>query len=203
MTDTQTLTLVFLDTETTGLRPDRRVWDLALITRRPGEADQEWQRFVGAEDLDLANADPFGLKVGKFYDRHPQMNATGEDPFLAYGQMTTEAGAMWELEGMTRDAIIVGAVVNFDTEVLDRRMRHHGLLPSWRYHLVDVETLAAGQLGLTPPWNFDGILERYGLSYSPEDRHTALGDARMVRDLYDAVILAHKPSQDTEMDANV
>ena len=89
---------------------------------------------------------------------------------------------------ITRGATIVGAVPNFDTEVLATRMRAHGICPSWHYHLVDVETLAAGALRKPPPWNFDELLGLYGLTYDEADRHTALGDARMARYLYDAVL---------------
>lgn len=77
---------------------------------------------------------------------------------------------------------------NFDAEVLAARMRAHGICPSWHYHLVDVETLAAGHRGFRPPWGFDDILKAYGLQYDETDRHTALGDARMARDLYDAIL---------------
>lgn len=65
------MTLVFVDTETTSLRPDRRAWDIALIVRRPGEPDREYQWFVDDLALDLGNADPFALKIGRFYERHP------------------------------------------------------------------------------------------------------------------------------------
>jgi hypothetical protein len=67
-------------------------------------------------------------------------------------------------------------------------MRANGICPSWHYHLVDVETLAAGALRMAPPWDFDKLLGEVGLTYDEADRHTALGDARMVRDLYDAVL---------------
>jgi DNA polymerase III epsilon subunit-like protein len=182
--------LVFLDTETTGLRPDRRAWDIGAIVRDPGQPGDgvEHQWFVDAVDLDLGNADPFGLKVGHFYERHPQHNGS-EDAFL---HVHEEADVLEQVEAVTRGAILVGAVPNFDAEVLGARMREHGILPSWHYHLVDVETLAAGAIGQEPPWNFDAMLAVFGLQYAEEDRHTALGDARMARDLYDAV-LSGKP----------
>ena len=105
-----------------------------------------------------------------------------------YKRQLDESEALVEVERLTRGAILVGAVPNFDTEVLGTRMRANGILPSWHYHLVDVETLAAGAKKLTPPWSFDAVLELYGLSYDEAERHTALGDARMARDLYDAVL---------------
>jgi DNA polymerase III epsilon subunit-like protein len=178
--------LVFLDTETTGLHPARRAWDIGAIVRDPGQPgdDVEHQWYVDAMHLDLGNADPFGLKVGHFYERHPQYDGR-EDGYLF---VEDEEDVLEAVEAVTRGAIIVGAVPNFDTEVLGVRTREHGILPSWHYRLVDVETLAAGALRRPPPWGFDDLLAAYGLTYAEEDRHTALGDARMARDLYDAVL---------------
>lgn len=187
------MSLVFLDTETTSLRHDRRAWEIALIVRRPagddegvGEyADEEHTWFVDVDDLDLGNADLMSLKIGKFYDRHPQVR---EGAGHHWGESVHEAGALYEVERLTRGAHLVGAVPDFDADVLGQRMRANGLCPSWHYHLVDVETLAAGALKMPPPWGFDDLLAVYGLTYDEADRHTALGDAKMVRDLYDAVM---------------
>ena len=183
-------TIVFIDTETTSLRHDRRAWEIALIVRDPQVSeDVEHTWFVDTEDIDLGNADLMSLKIGKFFDRHPQVcfEKAGEDPFGLL-DWDHEASVMFQLEPLLRDAVLVGAVPNFDAEVLGNRMRAHGICPSWHYHLVDVETLAAGALKLPPKWNFDTLLATYGLTYDEADRHTALGDTRMVRDLYDAVM---------------
>lgn len=172
--------VVFLDTETTSLRHDRRVWEVGLVTRdATGETRGNW--FVNLGDLDLGNADPMSLSIGHFHQRHP---AYVRDKTQAYD----EAFVLGRVEYYTRGALIVGAVPNFDTEVLANRMRAHGICPTWHYHLVDVETLAAGKLGLAPPWDFDAILAKLGLAYDEADRHTALGDARMVQRVYDAVL---------------
>lgn len=175
--------IVFIDTETTSLRPDRRAWDVGMVLRTPGHPDAELSYYIAAEDLDLGNADPFSLKIGGFYDRHP-------DPIgrAQFELANRERQVLVQVEGWTRGAILVGAVPNFDADVLGARMRAHGILPSWHYHLVDVETLAAGAKQLTPPWSFDAVLGLYGLTYDEKDRHTALGDARMARDLYDAIL---------------
>jgi DNA polymerase III epsilon subunit-like protein len=171
------MTLVFLDTETTSLRPDRRAWEVALIVRRVDRLpDVEHHWFVDYEDLDLGNADLASLKIGGFFDRHPYA-----------GNTQSEEGVMADVEALTRNATIVGAVPWFDTDVLGQRMRAHGILPSWHYHLIDIEALAAGALHKAPPWGFDDLLAAYTLTYDETARHTALGDARMVRDLYDAV----------------
>ena len=177
--------LVFIDTETTSLRPDRRAWEIGLIVRRPDQlVDEPRTWFIDAWDLELGNVDPMSLKIGRFYERHPQ----GIHSANGYSLPPSELDVLIEVERLTRGAILVGAVPNFDAEVLAARMRANGICPSWHYHLVDVETLAAGAMRLAPPWDFDKVLSLYGLTYDGADRHTALGDARMVRDLYDAIM---------------
>lgn len=197
--------LVFLDTETTGVHPDRQVWEIGMILRQ-GDGETETQFFV---DVDLSHADPFGLSIGKFYDRHPKgITAAGKpwrNPKIAYrtgGAITREEAAN-QVAQWTNGAIVVGAVPNFDTETLDPLLREFGLIPAWHYHLVDVETLAAGALGLQPPWNFDKVLAEFGLTYKAEDRHTALGDAHMARHLYDVVMAGKRDKVDMAKVKNV
>lgn len=191
-----TTTLAFLDTETTGLdRQRHHVWDIGIVLRKPGCSDEEYSWLVRPE---LSTADPYGLRVGRFYERfdrsnlryeighswcvnHPDADVVGDHQYG--GSIAADLGEL--LDGAT----IVGAVPDFDDAMLGRFLRESGHgAPSWHYHLVDVETLAAGALKLAPPWDFDMILGRYGLKYDEADRHTAIGDARMARDLYDAVM---------------
>jgi DNA polymerase III epsilon subunit-like protein len=115
-----------------------------------------------------------------------------------------------EAEAIIRGAHLVGAVVSFDADVLDRRMRAHGICPSWHYHLIDVEALAIGYLrgrgwpkahwgdpearsgeAFDPaqlPWKSDDLSAALGVTVSDEDRHTALGDAKWAMRVYDAVM---------------
>ena len=135
--------LCFLDTETTSLRHDRRAWEIGLIMRRVAAPDHETQLLVRSEDLDLGNADPMSLKIGRFYERHPQGRGDGQQ---SGARLVSEADAMAESEFLTRGAHLVGAVPNFDAEVLGNRMRANGICPSWHYHLIDIEPLAVGFL---------------------------------------------------------
>jgi hypothetical protein len=132
--------IVFLDTETTSLRYDRRVWEAGLIVRDPGQPDTSHRWFVRSEDLDLGNADPASLRIGRFYDRHPDHGGTSRHGERAH----PEAYVLTEVERLTRGAHLVGAVPGFDAEVLGTRMRANGICPSWHYHLIDVEPLAVG-----------------------------------------------------------
>lgn len=189
--------LAFIDTETTSLRPDRRAWEIGLIVRDPfaGEYDieKEHRWFVAADDLDLGSADLMALKVGRFHERHPGFSLRAAAAIPPVG---SEIEILAQVEELTRGAHLVGAVVSFDAEVLAARMRANGICPSWHYHLIDVEALAVGYLAamptsptMHPPWSSDDLTSMLGLDPVPDDeRHTALGDARWARAIYDAVM---------------
>ncbi len=110
------------------------------------------------------------------------------------------------------DAHIVGNVPNFDTERIGLLLGALGAGACWHYHLTDVENLAVGYLHgraapvrtataptmagfvanirdvTTPPWDSDVLSRAVGVEPPGDDaRHTALGDARWARDLYDRV----------------
>jgi DNA polymerase III epsilon subunit-like protein len=185
--------LVFLDTETTGLDPDgHEIWEVALILRhdldQPREKDEEillrWM-------LDLSTADPTALRLNGFYDRITDFD-DGAVP-------TNDCDASEIIATQTAGAHLVGAVPDFDSTRLDAMLRTHGWAPAWHYHLIDVEALAIGFLyGRFPdgrldnfdllPWRSETISQL--LDVQPPKgaaRHSAMGDARWARDLYDAV----------------
>lgn len=205
--------IVFLDTETDGVHPGRKVWEIALI-RRDEHGERELSMFV---DINLSTADPFGLKVGRFYDRHPfgqylagATESAHVDPWSPEGSAppsyAADVVARW-----THGAHIVGAVPNFDTEVLAGLLREHGLTPAWHYHLIDIEALMVGWLHATEaanmarlravdpdvkfkpsvtglPWKSDDLSRAIGVDPpTEEERHTALGDARWAMRVYDAI----------------
>jgi len=198
--------ICFIDTETTSLRHDRRAWEIGIIARTNG-IDTEHHWFIDINDLDLGNADVMSLKIGRFYERHPQPSAHWTTGLPV---VSSEATALRDVEAVTRGAHLVGAVVSFDADVLSQRMRANGICPSWHYHVVDVEALAAGWLHrhaavlenreatieeatalrrlASPPWKSDDLSAALGITVSEEDRHTALGDAKFARAIYDAVM---------------
>jgi hypothetical protein len=187
--------LAFIDCETTGVHPDRRVWEVAIIRRDDdGEFTFLWQ----VDDVDLSNADPFGLKIGGFYERHVSITGGWDGPFDDYPVMyRAESEVARGVESATRGAHLVGAVPNFDAGCLDPMLRRHKLIPAWHYHLIDVEAMAIGFLAglsdgdtsdLTPPWKSDALSRKCRVQPpSNEERHTALGDARWAMRWYDAM----------------
>lgn len=168
--------LAFVDTETTGLDPDRHeIWEVALILRDTEgvEVERQWQLRV-----DLGLADPFALNIGQFHERRY------ENSDLAH-----PADFALDFADLTWGAHLVGAVPSFDEERLRRFLRRHGACPGWHYHLVDVENLAAGALAMPPPWDSSELSRVVGIDPDNYEKHTALGDARWARDIYDKVMV--------------
>lgn len=197
-TDTEQRRIVFFDTETTELREDREIWEIGLIVRDPGQPDREQQVIV--TDCDFTWANPFSLRLGGAYQRHPRFNGGERKDGVAYLDQRQAAA---ELERVTRDAVIVGAVPDFDTNGGKILLRRHGLPWSGHYHIHDVETLIVGYLagqraaGIEvvdlgpPPWKSEDLSRAVGVEPpAPHERHTALGDARWVRDQWDTVTKA-------------
>jgi len=197
--------LVFLDTETTGVHPARQVWEVGMI-RRDDAGEREIGFFV---DVDLAEADPFGLSVGRFYERHPYgryLSGRSPDPFVEIthdGEFLRPRDAAHEVATWTHGAHVIGAVPSFDTVSLDALLREHQLIGAWHYHLVDVENLAVGYLAgqrkaglaqrdeagdLAPPWDSRQLAAALGVVQPEQDKHTALGDARWAKALFDTVL---------------
>lgn len=177
--------LCFIDTETTGVHPDRRVWEVAMI-RRDDVGERELVIQIG--NVDLSNADPFGLKVGGFYERAAKYGRVPEGT-----RVMSEVAAAKYVEEWTRGAHLVGAVPNFDADCLDKMLRRHLLIPAWHYHLVDVEAMAVGYLNaqgnkISPPWKSNELAQACGVELpTEEERHTALGDAKWAMRWYDAM----------------
>ncbi len=192
--------LVFLDIETTGLHVDRRPWEIAIIRRDVDTIDIATT--IQVSDVDLSGAELKGLQIGRFHDRHLYYGDADADRHEKDDThlFLTEAKAAREVELLTRDAHIVGAVPNFDTECLSATLRRHGLCPAWHYHLIDVEALAMGWLhgwdrqteerfAPTLPWKSDEISRAVGVEPpAEEERHTAMGDARWAMRLYDRIV---------------
>jgi len=188
--------LIFIDTETVSLAPDRQAWEVGMILRvtSPSEewVEQEIQFYV---DVDLDHADLTSLGIGRFWERHPMgrylsgrdqdlgMPRPGDTPgFLTRGHAAITV-AQW-----TIGAHIIGIVPDFDmTGTLAPLLRAHGLCPAWHYHLHDAEERAAGFLGWEPPYSTEEILVAMGVQRLADAAHTALGDAYTAQLLWDAV----------------
>lgn len=187
--------IVFLDTETTHLHPElARAWEIAVIVRRPGQPDHEQSFFVHADCLNLGYADPMALQIGRFYERHPHA-----DDYVAASPMAIGRGpktprvehvVLRTVEQLTRGAIVYGSNPAFDMDVLGRRMRANGILPSWHYGGECLATAAKWWLkgrGMPLPESekSEDLSRAIGVDPDGFDRHTALGDCRWTRAMFD------------------
>lgn len=190
--------LAFVDTETTGLDPEQHeVWEVGLILRdnEGVEVEYLWQLPV-----DLGRAEAMALKVGDFYGRrwpdgigreNVRVAMTGRwerglaKSRLSEHQVPEFAQLFAEL---THGAHLVGAVPSFDDAFLKRLLRANGACPGWSYHLVDVEALAAGIVQQPPPWDSSDLSRWVGVDPDEFEKHTALGDARWAKAIFDAVM---------------
>lgn len=161
----------------------------------------------------LPTADPTGLRIGRFYERTAGMvgyretecaNLADRDPSEVCLPWSDPVALAGHLARMLDGAHIVGAVPSFDAAFLSRWLPAHGQAFTAHYHLIDVEAMAVGWLegqaaagraevdesitsGITLPWNSNDLSKALGVDPDLYERHTALGDARWVRDQYDAI----------------
>jgi DNA polymerase III epsilon subunit-like protein len=163
------VSVVFCDTETTGLDPDwHEIWEVGLISADGSEF--EWQLAV-----DLGHADARALEISGYYKRRSRALEDAQD-FAS------------RFEELTRHKHLAGNVISFDEERLRKLLRANGACPGWHYHLVDIEALAAGKLGLKPPWDSEALSLALGVDPADYDRHSALEDARWAKAIYEAVL---------------
>jgi DNA polymerase III alpha subunit (gram-positive type) len=197
--------LIFLDTETTGLSPATggEIWEFAAITRLNGQPDQEFQFFV---DHDLSRAASLPEQFRADHDaRYDHAAAIGKADLVEW--LSDQCG---DYTG-DQKVHIVGAMTWFDIEFLTVMFRELGVKVPWHYHLIDVENLAIG-FGMgcqkeaykwgnvtsqelegvvlvdEPPWDSHVLSRSIGVFDVPSEKHTALGDTRWARDVYDRVM---------------
>ena len=180
--------VVFLDTETTGLDPfTEDVFEVAIVTQDGGEHTFRLR--------------PRRAVVERMHPKAAEVNR--------YHERTRSGGWLWDYAELALDRLktvltgvhICGAVPDFDTRHLTALYTRFGIEPPrWHYHLIDIEAMAVGYLhgrrsmskagipDLSLPWKSDDLSRAVGVEPPADaDRHTALGDARWVKRMYDAM----------------
>lgn len=186
--------ILFMDTETTGLSLDDDIWEFAAIRREEDGTETEHHLFIHHDERKCREL------PDSFRKDHLSRWPGAE-------RATPRGYAARFVQDLTADRPhIVGAVPNFDTERLTRLLGTHGCRWGGHYHLIDVENLAVGYLhgrrfdesgeqewsnaikdvGL--PWSSDELSRALGVEPPTDQRHTAMGDARWVRAMYDAMV---------------
>lgn len=206
--------LVFLDTETTGLAPDSDVWEYGAILRSGSSNDVEYHGFVQHDPAKCRTLpEPF---LSDHHARYPRvacgqapgltrLKAAEVLDMLTHGAtivgnvpafdadhvlrlIRDAAGlpsraARWHYQLVDVEALAVGhlwAMLRC-AGITPGILAALGVQPGEEFSVDMVEAL------LDPPWDSDLLSRACGVEPPGEGvRHTALGDARWARDLYDA-----------------
>ena len=199
-------------------RDQLQVWEVALIRpevtpaepcpcveegARCNECDHtgelpeivDWVEDVWHLPVDLSRADPMSLSMNGFVERYNDWDTPAEErPFK-----------LWEFARefalYTRGLTLVGANPAFDERALWKLLRDNGECPLWHYRTICVETLAAAYIAQlhprdvpeartvrTPPWKHTDLVRALGIDPDDFDRHSALGDARMAKAVWERVM---------------
>ena len=201
MTDTVCTPIISLDLETTGLDPAKHApWEIAWKTAIHYE-DGDDRRLIIRDamramlDVSTAAADPRGLEVGRFWERydHRELLSWPLVQFHLIRQIEALKDAtmkLWRSVNARAFPVpqqcytvhLVGAVPQFDNRMLERWIGwSHGL---WHYHLIDVETLVAGKLGIRPPYDTDELTRRALGEWDDSHKHEAMADVEWDLALY-------------------
>lgn len=200
-----TARVVIMDLETTGLLRDagHEPWEYALIIRR---RDHTPTAGFDTEHLwrtqpDLARADPAALQKNRYYQRTGGMPATwrhGEvrdltDPGPPFA-WSDPALVAQRIARILDGAVVVGANPGFDVDFLRPFLTRHGEAYTAHYRPMCVTTMGYAWLcalgkatGLSLPLSSDAVSRALGVDPDGFDRHTALGDCRVVSAQLDVI----------------
>lgn len=161
--------LVFIDTETTGLRPEvHEIIEIAIIVENNGCIQNTYHWKVKPENLE--NASETALQING-YNAKDWCNAVS---FSQIGE---------QIRQILKGQYIVGHNPQFDLDFINEMLfRSH--LPGVKGRLIDTKQLAFEHLyalGCTS-LSFDNI--RKFMGYTDKGAHTALIDAQQTRRLY-------------------
>lgn len=166
---------VFIDTEATGLDHTRHeLTEVAWVVRFEDGSEAE-RHFFPEHTTD--GASEAALDLTQYAER-----IAPRDTSPAREWLTTF------LED-ARDAVLVGAVPDFDAQHLARMCRKLSLEPTWDHHLLDVETLALPLMAPGPeaPRSLAKTCQALGIPHDKDQAHGALYDAKQAMRVFDRV----------------
>ena len=188
-----TAVITAMDTETLGLQIGAPIWEFAAVRREPDGTQSTEEFFIAHSDEDR---DRFLSSLP------PKFQADYLKRFDAKTALDQEE-ACERIVAITDGAHILGAVPSFDTVRIETMLAQHLMVPSWHYHLIDIENVVAGyilgsapngtvgarrrELAL-PPHNSNELSRAVGVNPDDYFRHSAMGDVLWTLAQWDAVV---------------
>ncbi|WP_445524767.1 3'-5' exonuclease [Streptomyces cyslabdanicus] len=183
--------IAFVDCETTHLDAEiGEAWEVAVILRTQEDGEQPIDtEYLWQFAIDQAAADPEALRIGRFHERnivHPGCPAARIVPGGA--DCVSRKEAVEAIVSVLSGAVLVGSNPGFDERFLRKLLGPGGA--QWHYRPYDIVQLAAAKIGAQAagplPWSSRALSRAIGVEPpTPDTAHTALGDARWARDVYD------------------
>lgn len=163
------MTLCFIDTETTGLDPRiHQPYEVCWWRDDEKEPETAWLPHS------LTHADQQALKIGRYFDRGFRPETDRND---YWAQRLSRS-----LNGVT----LVGSNPAFDAAMLTRFIG----APVWHHRMIDISNVAMVVFDRSRPMGLAEIQEWLANSAGyeiPEPDHTAEGDVRTTRAVYEAL----------------
>ena len=183
--------VAFVDTETTGLDPERHdPWEIAIVLYEVEPDTCALIRHIESVHLFVmplvTDADPGALRMNKYYER------VNEASFEWTADEDAAAAHVAHMFG-TKMCHVAGMNVPFDQAMISKWLHLNGQKAAWHYHPFELETLMAGALAATGkpvpiPWKSDNLSRALGVEPpTKEERHTAMGDAMWCFRVYESL----------------
>lgn len=176
----QSLPLVYVDIETTGLDPQRHEMYEISLAKDEGGTKRKLYYWIEPQSLELASAS--ALEVGRYHERKTEIEAVvvGRDERRLVAE---------RIATFTAGCHFVGAKPAFDADFIQAFLWDNGQIPLWHHRMIDVESMVIGLLPQETggrPVGVKDLLEFFGDSIviNPEYRHTAKGDRIAVEQIY-------------------
>jgi DNA polymerase III epsilon subunit-like protein len=191
--------VIVLDLETTGLDSElHEVWEAAVIELLPaGRIEHVW-RIEPVRQMDEE-----ALKVNQYRYRTRLMRSDDRNPLGLHGlpYWSGARAVSSALVGLLDDVTIVGATPQFDQGFLTPMLARYGFRSTpWHHRARDIGSMAHGYLAAMiragrmplaslPPVDSSTDVYAVALGLDPADyqRHSALGDCRLIADMYDTI----------------
>lgn len=206
---------VYLDTETGGLRPADRPWEIALV--KDYEDGRHEQYVFHVADFDPSQADPMALQMNGFYDRFPTMMPDPldvtlslydhgtpfdkENPVQVHHMFAPECLVAANVRAITHRSLVVACNPVFDVPRLEAMLNRHSLAWTGHYKAICAEDYAAGAVGLPAGTRNSEIGAALGVERDAYGTvHSGLADTLYARGLHRAAIARGKENDDNAVD---